>query len=342
MQSLMKNKLTRFNELPILIFKKIKPKPSIVFNTYWKFAAERQNIFFKRINGDSYPYTLDKILAENKFTNVFRASDRVSQYLIRNVIYKGSQKSEEIFFRIILFKIFNRISTWEYLEKNIGCISYHEFSYKIYDKLLMMLMNNKKPIYSAAYIMASGRSTFKYPKKHQNHLKLIELMIREGLHLRLQKAKNMNDAFHLLLSYPSIGKFLAYQYITDINYSNLTDFNEMEFVMAGPGAIDGIMKCFVDIGDYSYEDIIRLMADSQAEHFKRLNLNFNNLWGRDLQLIDCQNIFCEVDKYARIAHPRVHGISKRTKIKQKFHLTNKEEIKYFFPPKWNINFKEYY
>jgi hypothetical protein len=34
--------------------------------------------------------------------------------------------------------------------------------------------------------------------------------------------------------------------ITDLNYSGLTDFSEMEFVMPDPGAKDGIRKCFRD------------------------------------------------------------------------------------------------
>ena len=37
-----------------------------------------------------------------------------------------------------------------------------------------------------------------------------------------------------------------------------------------------------------------------------------------MQLIDCQNLFCEVDKYARHAHPEVRGISGRTRIKQSY------------------------
>jgi len=32
-----------------------------------------------------------------------------------------------------------------------------------------------------------------------------------------------------------VGYFLAYQFITDINYSTLTDFSEMEFTVPGPG-----------------------------------------------------------------------------------------------------------
>ncbi len=321
----------------MIISKKRKPTPSIAYNTYWKFAVERQNIFFKRFNGESYPWTKDKILSQYKFTNVYRATDRVSQYLIKNVIYKGPQESEEVFFRIILFKIFNRISTWEFLESELGEISFKEYSFKRYDRLFSELLTNKVPIYSAAYIMASGRSTFGYDRKHQNHLKLIESMINDKVPFRLQDCKGMNEAYNLLLGYPTIGEFLAYQYVTDINYSTLTDFDEMEFVKAGPGAKDGILKCFIDFGDYLFEDIVKMMADNQEEEFRTLQLDFISLWGRKLQLIDCQNIFCEVDKYSRMAHPEIQGYSERTRIKQKFALGDKELIDYFFPPKWKIN-----
>jgi len=322
----------------LIITKKSKPKASIVYDTYWKFAAERQNVFFKRFNGKNYPWTKDEILSQHKFTNVYRATDRVSQYLIKNVIYKGSQQPEEVFFRIILFKIFNRISTWEFLETALGKITLEEYSFKKYDKLLSELLNHKIPIYSAAYIMASGRSTMGYERKHQNHLKLIELMLKERVPEKLQQAKSMNEVYYLLHSYPTIGDFLAYQYTIDINYSTLTNFSEMEFVKAGPGAKDGIAKCFTDLGNYSFEDIIRLMTDNQELEFSRLDLDFKTLWGRSLHLIDCQNIFCEVDKYSRIAHPQISGFSKRTRIKQKFTIEEKEPILYYFPSKWELKF----
>ena len=321
----------------IILTKRAKPKLSVAYNTYWKFAAERQNIFFKRFNSENSPWTKDKILSQYKFTNVYRATDRVSQYLIKNVIYTGSQKPEEVFFRILLFKIFNRISTWEFLQEELRRITFKDYSFRKYDKLLSDLMGNKIPIYSAAYIMASGRSTFGYKRKHQNHLRLIELMIKEKVPYQLQHTKTMSEAYTLLHSYPTIGDFLAYQYVTDINYSTLTDFSEMEFVKAGPGAKDGIVKCFKDFGGYSFEDIIRLTADNQKQEFERLDIDFKNLWGRNLQLIDCQNIFCEVDKYSRVAHPEISGYSHRKKIKQRFTDDRKETIDFYFPPKWGIN-----
>jgi hypothetical protein len=190
-------------------------------------------------------------------------------------------------------------------------------------------------IYSAAYIMASGHKLFDVQRKHQAHLKLIELMISEAVPERLLDCRTMRQAFELLKAYPLIGDFLAYQLVTDLNYSELTQFSEMEFTMPGPGARDGIRKCFASFGGLSESDLIRLMADRQAREFERLGITFASLYGRKLQLIDIQNLFCEVDKYSRMRHPEVAGLSGRTRIKQKFR-ENPEPIQFFFPPKWGI------
>src|SRR6266478_3555701 len=100
-------------------FRFLRPlQPTVVFTTYWRFAAERQEIFFRRLKNPDPPWTNDPVLQRHKFTNAYRASDRVSQYLIRNVIYDYDQSPEEVFFRTILFKLFNKIETWELLQKH--------------------------------------------------------------------------------------------------------------------------------------------------------------------------------------------------------------------------------
>ncbi len=78
------------------------------------------------------------------------------------------------------------------------------------------------------------------------------------------------------------------------------------------------------------------MTERQEKEFQRLGLDFEALWGRPLQLIDCQNLFCEVDKYARVAHPHAKGVTDRTRIKQTY-LPNLEPLSYWYPPKWGIN-----
>ena len=310
-------------------------KPTIVFDTYWKFATERQNIFYNKLRNE-HTLTDDLILKDYKFTNVYRVLDRVSQYLISDVIYRDEHEPRNILFRILLFKIFNKIETWECLERELGQISYHSFDFAICDDILSNLLDNKVSIYSAAYIMASAKSRYGMKRKHQNHLLMIKEMIEDGLAEKLMTSKSMKEGYELLLNYPSIGTFLAYQLITDINYSELTNYSEMEFVKAGPGAIEGIQKCFGDIGRYSYEDVIKYVTDTQEYHFERLGLNFHYINGRRLQLIDCQNIFCEVAKYSRVAHPEFSGTNGRKRIKQKYKPKEKE-IQYYYPPKWGVN-----
>lgn len=312
------------------------PVPSEVYDTYWRFAFERQEVFFRRLEGLPPPWTGDPILREHRFTNPYRASDRVSQYLIRNVICSGSRSPADVLFRVLLFKFFNKIETWELLTNRVGEISWAGYSYDTYDETLTAAIDRGVRIYSAAYIMPSASRGAPCGRKHRGHLRLIERIVRDGTAERLAAMRSMREGFELLRSYPMLGDFLAYQYVTDINYSELTGFSEMDHVVPGPGARDGIRKAFRDLGDFSEGDVIRAMADRQEREFERLNLQFRSLWGRRLQLIDCQNLFCEVDKYARVAHPLAQGITGRTRIKQKY-WSRGALPEPFFPPKWKVN-----
>jgi hypothetical protein len=88
-------------------------------------------------------------------------------------------------------------------------------------------------------------------------------MLKDKVPAKLSKARTMRDGYALLRGFPMIGDFLAYQFITDINYSSITDFSEMEFVVAGPGALDGLKKCFPDMSPNEAESLIRLVCEEQ-------------------------------------------------------------------------------
>jgi len=280
------------------------------------------------------PWSSDPIFLRFRFTNVYRVADRVSQFLVRHVQADGPQDHRSLFFRTILFKLFNRIDTWQLLESVVGPIHPETYEYSAFDRVLSEAMAQGRRIYSAAYIMPSGG--VEGSRKHQMHLRLLESMMKDDLPSRLSDTRSMQAAFELVRSYPTIGDFLAYQYVTDLNYSGLLDFSEMEFVTAGPGARSGIQKCFADRGSYSDPDLIRWMAEHQQEEFSRRGIEFQTLWGRPLQLIDCQNLFCEVDKYARIHHPGVPGLSSRVRIKQEYRY-NAAPLEYWLPPQWALN-----
>src|SRR6267143_2133774 len=99
------------------------PTPSRVFDTYWHFAAERQEVYLRRVSGQEGPWTEDSVLNTYKFTNAYRAADRVSQYLIREVIYRDAFDARDTAFRVLLFKLFNKIETWQLLQRHFPKLS---------------------------------------------------------------------------------------------------------------------------------------------------------------------------------------------------------------------------
>ncbi|MDB5437830.1 MAG: hypothetical protein JWM33_257 [Caulobacteraceae bacterium] len=311
--------------------------PSPVYDSYWRFAAERHAMYQRRLAGDLHPWTQDTILRQHRFTNVYRAADRVSQYLIKHVQYKKgrSQAPDEVFFRTILFKLFNRIETWELLEKAAGPISWQSADFDILNTLLDDAYHRGKRIYSAAYIMPPP--SLGHSRKHRNHLALLQKMMEDGLPGHVSRTQSLSEVYSLLLSYPGLGPFLAFQYAIDLNYSSMLSFEESDFVVAGPGALDGIAKCFVDLRGRTPQAVIGEMADRQHDEFARLGLEFTGLFGRALQPIDCQNLFCEISKYARVAHPTITGTTGRTRIKQSFTPSANILEAPFFPPRWGIN-----
>ena len=238
-------------------------------------------------------------------------------------------------FRIFLFRLFNKIETWKLLEGAFGEVSLVNFDRQKYAAVLDR-EKQSRPIYGNAFILCANK-TFGYDKKHDNHLALIERVFIKGkIYQELINSKSLKLLFESLRKLPLIGDFMAYQIAVDFNYSEVFNFDENDFTVPGPGAIRGINKCFLDIGNQSREQIIQHMVEDQDKYFTQLGLSFRNLWGRPLHAIDCQGLFCEVDKYCRVKFPELK--SNRSKIKTMYKPTD-DKINYFFPPKWGINRK---
>ncbi len=306
------------------------------FDIYWHFAAERQAAFEKRSAGMPGPWTEDVILQEYKFCNVFRAADRVSQYLISQVIYNGENLTDEdALFQIVAFRMFSNIDTWRGLIEHLGRppVLRDVVNGKMEAALNDIRRKNGK-LYTGAFILCANKA-YGFDEKHRNHLALFKEMFLKGkLAQALMKAKSLCAIVELLESYPLMGPFMSYQIAIDLNYSALINFSENDYTQAGPGAQRGIAKVFESLGDFSTADTIQWMVERQKEEFAARGLVFKGLWGRPIHAIDAQGLFCETDKYCRQALPQLK--SNRTRIKAKF-APAAERIEYFFPPKWGIN-----
>lgn len=313
--------------------KRVVPNDSTL-RYYFYFIQERMNIFWGKYDNCAVQ-TNDPILREYKFTNVYRACDRVSQYLIKNVIYKDLDKysPEDVLLRILVFKVFNKIETWDYLSRWTD-IRVDTFNVNKLSKVLSRRQHDC-PIFSNAYMMAGSHARYRDIKaKHQVWLQIIEdVFIKEKGLKKALRATSMAEVYNQLRDYPLIGNFLAYQYTVDFNYSPYFNFDEDSFVKAGVGAVRGIKKCFSSYGD-SFEDAIYYIQDHFGELQERYGYtDFKPLPGRKPKLIDLQNCFCETDKYLRAKMPELKVGNVR--IKQHYTPTA-EKIDYCFPEKWGV------
>ena len=185
---------------------------------YFYFMQERMNMFWKKCEDNSSSLTSDPILSEYKFTNVYRACDRVSQYLINHVIYQDLDRftPEDVLLRILVFKIFNKIDTWEYLEKAYGDVRIEHFDVEEICNLLSRRQRDC-PIFSNAYMMTGSHRRYDYlSSKHAKWLQMVkDEFIGEGVVKKVLKADSMETVFNLMEQCSFIGGFLAYQYTVD-------------------------------------------------------------------------------------------------------------------------------
>jgi hypothetical protein len=316
----------------------IKPKEEI-FQYYFYFIQERMNIFWNKYN-NTQPWTKDEILSFYKFTNVYRAMDRVSQYLIRNVINnENSFSDEDVLLRIIVFKIFNKPDTWEYLENRVGVITIKNYDLKRINRALLEL-KQVQPIFNNAYMMTGTHSLYDHLNyKHEKWLEMVKYeLIGKSIFKKIINSNSLSEVYKLLRNCSFIGDFLAYQYTIDMNYSSVIDFSENSFVKAGIGAIRGIKKCFEPLSKkYTFEDAIKYTQNNFEKYQNEFGYtDFRPLFGRVPTLIDLQNCFCETDKYLRAKIPELQVDNKRIKQKYKESL---KPLELFFPPKWDINQK---
>lgn len=180
-----------------------------VFRTFFWFVCERQRVFQRRLLGQPPPWTEDEYLASHPFINVFRVFDRNTQFILKRVIGERQYSLKDAFFRVLLFRTFNKIETWELLETKRGSLTWDTFDIEAYEDILDAAPG---ALYSGCYIMPSPL-VFGFRTNHENHLRLIDLMMSLKVYDRLNSMKHLKDAHGYLCLFPSMGEFTAMQYV---------------------------------------------------------------------------------------------------------------------------------
>jgi len=300
--------------------------------------TERHAIHQRRLAGQPWPCTDDPILRQHTFTNVFRIYDRVTQYIISNVIGKGDRDLHETCFRVILFRCFNRISTWELLVAHFGELTWRDFTLPAYEAVLFEEYRQNNRLYGASYIMPApelGGSSLdgsKVKPNYANHLRLLKVMMESDLPGQLAQISELGDAWERIALYPGMGAFLSFQYVLfffplpllrsrfplsdvhrlllDLNMIPQLSYPE-DWAICGPGAMSCLVKIFGPGVKGAYGEALTWLHQTQDLHFARLGISRGRRpsigSNHVLSLVDFEHSLCECDIYSRKAHPEIKG-----------------------------------
>lgn len=289
----------------------MSPTPTFDFGekVFLQTLCKRQDAFLNRYTGKPQPWSDDSLIANYRFTNVYRVLDRNSQYLIRHVILSGSDDTVEQFYRILLFRLFNRITTWEHLSSgNELKWANHEHEYLIHK--LDEIIDAKEPLFTSSYSSPQTGALHIYPGDNTAHrmIGLTERILSPYILDQIFDARSLQDIVTALKIAPGIGDFLGNQIALDFTYTKWgKQFASDDWTVPGPGAIAGLKLVYISKGGNSTLDAIRYLHASIPEGLEKYGLTFNKLETWPFSVSDTEHWLCETWKYIRLAATYLAG-----------------------------------
>lgn len=264
---------------------------SAMADNYLAFVNERHRIWESRQAGKPQPWTDDPVLASKKFTNVYRALDAGSQFLLKNLL--GGDYGDTIM-RCFMYRYTNRPEPWCAFHRahgrwptradlRDGTLRNTWYSYQA----------GGGRVFGQAYKMFSGA-------ENAGMSRLDWVLAMSGRYLagtdsivpRLTIATTVADRVAVLQTVPRCAGFMSMQIATDIGYSVYARADENSYIVPGPGARIGAAAL-----DLSGEAAIMWAHERLQGDGPRLLAPSGQY--RTPSLMDVQNTFCEFGKYVR-------------------------------------------
>lgn len=290
--------------------------------SFFGFVDARHQAWCNRQVGNPPPWSDDPIVNEHKFTNVFRAIDYGSQFLIKELLNPEASR-RDILMRCFLYRHTGRVEAWEYLDIVDGypCTPdldavldiWKEYRGKGFTKT----QNRSDPNSGSTSFLAFERPMFTnaylvFPQSQTPGTDKLEAIV--DLTKRLFDPGSPTDIvpdflaaetqaarYATLRRNKGVGDFMAMQILTDYGYSEQCgEDREDEFVVCGPGSTKGAKLLdpeapVLQTLDWAMEILHEsawcpeLPLDDYGEHYRKPSK------------MDVQNLFCEFSKYDRFA-----------------------------------------
>lgn len=288
---------------------------------FFDFANERHAIYLRRQRGEPWPWTSNPILRDYFFTNCYRQLDKGTQWLTTNIIEPGSTEHELLFFNILVYRCHNRISTAE----RLGWIRNYDADEALrYEMWMQQLSDMGVHIFTGAYMVTGSireNGVCSKSKVHQQFGITFPYVWKHIADLMPLPGSTLEEAFNrLALHAPGIGKFVAYEIITDLRYTHFLDKASDIYTWAnpGPGCRRGLGRIVGKQVEHHYQytihntqeclDLMQFLMSVSPKYLAPYMYSDNPNMQNDMRFYE--HVACEFDKAERV---RLHEGKARRK-----------------------------
>ncbi len=265
------------------------------------WIRERHAVYIRRFELKMpKPWTMDKVIQNTSFTNVYRELDKTTQWY-RNNLGKPScfEQEEELVFATICFRWFNLIETGKKL-KDEGLFVKWDSNKAI------TLLRETKPVFTGAFVISNGGPAgvgvdkLTYVCKEyidpiwKNRRKIVAFLhtneYLETFHRYLQQYKGFGGT-----------GFMAAQVVCDLKYTPFLKETKdwWSWSCPGPGSIKGMTYLLNGVLEPS-NNVRKNWSTHMDSLRKKINIYIAKVGMPKLHAQDMQNCLCEYSKYVHV------------------------------------------
>lgn len=265
------------------------------------FVWEREAIRVARENGHPAPWTNDPVLGRYKFTNIHRADDRVSRWILSNLI-TPYQSRADLWFTLLVTRLINWPPTLSVLlERRVIPCSPAEFDAGEFVRVVESCKAVQSKVYSGAYMVYPTKIEIGGNKSQALARHLIGAAVekQEAIQQTLDREDPTIQEFVEVVSRCfGISTFMAGQVAADLTYASSGHLSRAKdlftFAPIGPGSSRGLNYLLERAPNAGWAQ-----DNFNRELMKIHEAIVSGLRIETMTLHDVQNCLCEYSKYCR-------------------------------------------
>lgn len=270
----------------------------------WYWMRERHNIYLRRQEGVSWPWTTDPILQQYRFCNVFRELDTVTEWI--RVNWRARVDHPNLWFAMAVARQINWPETLEEIGFPDEPNTWLDPWFARAKQIMWARGREGKKVYTGAY-MLRGDIWRDHSKLNDKPTYTIDTVLRSvwdartGFFERLERnpPATLQDVHSWFTKFPGWGGFLAYEVVTDLRHtrylSGATDI--MTWANAGPGAVRGLNRIH---GRPLTKALKQEQANTEMQELLTRAWAYLPKGFPPLEMRDIEHSLCEMDKYLRV------------------------------------------